>query len=73
MDRAIGMYRATVTYGAKLPLFFWLFAHCLKRRQNFFPGRIALFHSIYFPLMLLDLTFGISGVIFFVALAGGFA
>jgi hypothetical protein len=43
----------------------------LERRQNFIPILIALFHRIYFALMLLDLTFGISGVIFFVGLEGG--
>jgi hypothetical protein len=52
MDWAIGMNRAAGAYGAKLPLFFWLFANGLERRENFVPIFIALLHRINFALVL---------------------
>jgi hypothetical protein len=52
MDWAILMNRAAGAYRAKLPLFFWLFANGLKRRQYFVPILIRLNHRIHFALML---------------------
>ena len=51
MNRAIGMDWATVAHRAQLLLLLVLLANRLERRQNFIPIPIALFHSIYFPLM----------------------
>jgi hypothetical protein len=48
---AINMNWATATYCAELLLLLVLLVNGSKRRQKFFPIRVALFHSINFPLM----------------------
>ena len=52
MDRAIGMNRVAAAYRAEFPLFPWLLAHGLVRRQDFVPVLIGLFHRIHLALVL---------------------
>lgn len=52
MNRAIRMNRAAVAHHTESLFFMWLLTNGLERCQKFIPVRIALFHSIYFPLML---------------------
>jgi hypothetical protein len=52
MRTANGSDTVPCVHGAKLLPFIRFLAHGLVSRQNFIPIFIALFHSIYFQLVL---------------------